>query len=86
MGQFPLNIQSLDERLFKRLPEHTEVSHFTAGTAFHFPVQVEFGTGVVQNGSPIGLQAAFPQVAEQIYHDGRPQERRRPKRQAADRA
>ena len=85
MGQFSFNIQSLGERLFKRFPEHAEMSHFTPRTAFHFPVQVEFGTGVVQNGSQIGLPAAFPQVAEQIYHDSRPQERRRPKRQAADR-
>ena len=68
MGQFLLDIQSLGERLFNRLPEHAEVSHFTAGATFHFSVKVKLGAGVAQNGPPVGLQAAAPQVAEQIYH------------------
>ena len=86
MGQVLFDIQSLGERLFNRFPEHAEMSHFTAGTTFHFSVKVKLGTGVAQNGSPIWLQAAAPQVAEQIYHDGRPEERGRSKWQTANRA
>ena len=37
-NQFLLDFQSLGERLLNRFPEHAEMSHLTAGTAFHFPV------------------------------------------------
>ena len=86
MSQFPPDIQGLCESLFNRFPEHTEMPHFAPGPAFHFAVEVKLGAGVAQNGSPIGKSAAAPQIAEQIDHDDRPEERRRSKRQAADRA